>query len=121
VAFQRSRSVLFRNANDDYLRCSKRPDRLADGHSRQHRYPAACQMVGSEWLPSGAAPPSTTDSRLWFPLNKDKLRSSPGNDARLGQYSADLTYGPGFENLDLSIAKAFVIREARRSSSVRRL
>jgi len=75
--------------------------------------PQRCQMVGSMWLPSGATPPSTTDSRLWFPFNKDSFVLPPASTLGLGNTPPTLTYGPGFENLDLSIAKAFVVREGK--------
>ena len=69
--------------------------------------PLRCQMNGDLWLPSGAAPPSTTDSRLWFPFNTASFALPPGSTLGLGNTPPTLTYGPGFENIDMSVYKQF--------------
>ena len=73
--------------------------------------PQRCQMVGDLWLPSGTAPPSTTESKLWYPFNRSSFVLPPSTSLGLGNTPPTLTYGPGFKNIDLSIAKQFPIRE----------
>jgi len=75
--------------------------------------PQRCQMVGNVWLPEGTAPPSTTESRLWYPFNRASFVLPPSTSLGLGNTPPSLTFGPGFENLDLSISKEFRIRESR--------
>ena len=77
--------------------------------------PLRCEMTGSLWLPAGTKPPSTTDSRLWYPFNAASFSLPPGTTLGLGNTPPTLTYGPGFENLDLSIFKQF--RIGKESSS----
>lgn len=75
--------------------------------------PQRCQMVGPLWLPAGATPPSTTESRLWYPFNSASFVLPPATTRGLGTTPPTLTYGPGFENFDLSIFKEFRIMEGR--------
>jgi hypothetical protein len=75
--------------------------------------PQRCQMTGNLWLPSGTAPPSTTDNRLWYPFNPASFSLPPASTLGLGNEPPTLTYGPGFENIDFSLFKEFEIRERK--------
>ena len=69
--------------------------------------PLRCQMNGDLWLASGATPPSTTESRLWYPFRAATFSLPPGSTLGLGNTPPTLTYGPGFESADLSVYKQF--------------
>ena len=75
--------------------------------------PQRCEMVGPLWLPNGAPAPSTTSSRLWFPFNPASFVLPPASTLGLGNTPPTLTYGPGFENMDLSLFKVFRITEGK--------
>jgi hypothetical protein len=77
--------------------------------------PMRCQMGGDLWLPSGTAAPATADPRLWYPLNAASFALPPGATLGFGNTPPTLTYGPGFENIDLAISKQFQLaKEASR-------
>ncbi len=88
-----------------------------------------CQMNGNLWLPSGATPASngsTADPRLWYPFNAGgALSTNPGfvlpsaSSFGIGNTPLTLTYGPGFENWDLSAYKAFRLGKESRSLEFR--
>jgi hypothetical protein len=71
--------------------------------------PLRCEMTGPLWLPGGATPPPTTESRLWYPFNTGSFSLPPGSTLGLGNTPPTLSYGPGFENIDLSLFKQFRI------------
>lgn len=75
--------------------------------------PQRCEMVGNMWLPGGTPAPSTTSSRLWYPFNPASFILPPATTLGLGNEPPTLTYGPGFENIDLSLFKVFTIREGK--------
>jgi hypothetical protein len=75
--------------------------------------PMRCQMLGNLWLPDGTAPPSTTESRLWYPFHAATFVLPPGATLGLGNTPPTLTYGPGFQSIDLAVAKAFRIKEQK--------
>ena len=85
---------------------------MAHRHSEQLGHPQRCQMVGDLWLPSGSTPPPP-------PIAGCGIRStaiasfSPASTLGLGNTPPTLTYGPGFENFDLSVFKQFRISEGR--------
>ena len=74
--------------------------------------PLRCEMQGSLWLPAGTAPPKG-DSQLWYRFNAASFALPPGSTLGLGNTPPTLTYGPGFENIDLSVSKVFRIKESR--------
>jgi len=69
--------------------------------------PFRCQMAGGLWLPSGPAPPSSTDARLWYPFDKDSFVLPPATSRGVGTTPPTLLYGPGVANLDLALGKEF--------------
>ena len=72
--------------------------------------PFRCQMVGALWLAGGATPSSagsTADPRLWFPIDRSSFVLPGARSLGLGNTPPTLTYGPGFENWDLSLYKEF--------------
>ena len=78
--------------------------------------PFRCQTTGSLWLPAGATPSSVgsnADPRLWYPFNRDNFVLPPANSLGIGNTPPTLTYGPGFENWDLSASKAFPLGKER--------
>ena len=84
-----------------------------------------CQMTGDLWLPDGSTPASvgsTADPRLWYPLNAGPgvnnsvagFRLPAANTFGIGNTPPTLFFGPGFENLDLSLYKEFVLGKETR-------
>ena len=67
--------------------------------------PIRCQMTGDVWLPSGAHVPTTTERP--YPFNASSFTLPPGSTLGLGNTPPTLTYGPGFQSLDLSVYKQF--------------
>ena len=88
-----------------------------------------CQMTGNVWLPAGATPASngsTSDPRLWYPLNAGgAVSTNPGfvlpsaSSFGIGNTPLTLFYGPGFENWDLSVHKAFRLGKETRTLEFR--
>ena len=79
--------------------------------------PSRCEMVNPTmaglWLPKGSAPPANADKGLWFPFNANNFVLPPGSTLGLGNTPPTLTYGPGFENIDLGLYKAFRVAEGK--------
>jgi hypothetical protein len=74
--------------------------------------PFRCQMTGGLWLPGGATPASvrsTADPRLWYPFAQSSFVLPPANSLGIGNTPPTLTYGPGFENWDLSLSKEITL------------
>jgi hypothetical protein len=72
--------------------------------------PFRCQMAGDLWLSSGATPASagsTADPRLWYPFARSSFVLPGATSLGIGNTPPTLTYGPGFENWDLSVYKEF--------------
>ncbi len=72
------------------------------------------------WLQSGAQPSSvgsTADPRLWYPFNPGSFVlptiSSTFTRGMIGNEPPILTYGPGVELFNLSLAKEFKVRESQ--------
>ncbi len=80
--------------------------------------PLRCQMTDATtaglWLPPGTAPPSNTESRLWYPVNANNFVLPSGATLGLGNTPPTLTYGPGFENIDMGLSKEFRVAEGKR-------
>ena len=75
--------------------------------------PFRCQMTGSFWLPEGTAHPSNIEQRLWYPYNASSFSLPGATSLGFGNTPPTLTYGPGFQNWDLSLYKAFKIGEGQ--------
>ncbi len=74
--------------------------------------PLRCQMNG-ELFNEGAKAPGVIDQRLYYPLNVASF-SLPGiRSLGFGNTPPTLTYGPGMENLDLSLSKSFKVAERK--------
>ena len=72
--------------------------------------PFRCEMTGPLWLPSGATPGSvgsTASPALWYNFNPASFSLPPVNSLGIGNTPPTLTYGPGVENVDLSVYKQF--------------
>jgi len=72
--------------------------------------PLRCEMTGNLWLPAGAKPSKAGDTRLWYRFNPASFSLPPGSTLGLGNTPPTLTYGPGFENIDLSASKSFRVK-----------
>ncbi len=89
-----------------------------------------CQMNGNMFLPDGATPASVgsvADPRLWYPFNAGLAVNNsaagfqlpgPGSFG-LGNEPLTLTYGPGFENADLSVSKQITLGKESRTLEFR--
>ncbi len=76
--------------------------------------PFRCQMNGDRyWLPADAAPPRTIDRRLWFPFDASVFSLPPATSWGIGNTPPALTYGPGLENVDVSMSKSFRAGEGK--------
>ncbi|HEY3841230.1 MAG TPA: hypothetical protein VGL72_31885, partial [Bryobacteraceae bacterium] len=86
---------------------------------------ARCQMNGNLWLPAGATPASvgsTSDPRLWFPLNAGPTVNNsmaafelpPTNSFGIGNTPLALFLGPGLFNADLSLFKEITLGKETR-------
>jgi hypothetical protein len=72
--------------------------------------PFRCQMNGPVWLPAGTAPSavgSTAVPRLWYPFAASSFSLPGSTSLGIGNTPPTLTYGPGFENFDISMHKDF--------------
>jgi hypothetical protein len=75
--------------------------------------PLRCQMNGDLFLPSGARPATGVDPRLWYPINGAGFTLPSGSTLGLGNTPPTLFWGPGFEDVDLGIYKAFRVGEGK--------
>ena len=75
--------------------------------------PFRCQMSGPLWRTDDGKAPGIIDQRLYYPLNASSF-SLPGiRSLGIGNTPPTLTYGPGVENLDLSLSKSFKVAERK--------
>ena len=78
--------------------------------------PFRCQQTGNLWLSSGATPSSvgsTAPANLWYNFNPASFVLPPVNSLGIGNTPPTLTYGPGVENVDLSLFKQFKVMEGK--------
>ncbi len=78
--------------------------------------PFRCEQTGSLWLSSGATPGSigsTAASNLWYNFNPASFALPPVNSLGIGNAQPTMTYGPGVENVDLSVYKQFRFWEGK--------
>ncbi|HTX38535.1 MAG TPA: carboxypeptidase regulatory-like domain-containing protein [Bryobacteraceae bacterium] len=78
--------------------------------------PFRCEETGNLWLPSGSTPASvgsTAPSGLWYNFNPASFSLPPVNSLGIGNEQPTVTYGPGVENVDLSVFKQFRILEGK--------
>ena len=74
--------------------------------------PMRCQMSGDLYKDDPAAP-AKVDPKLYFPLNAASF-SLPGiRSLGLGNTPPTLDYGPGLQNIDLSINKIYKVMEGK--------
>lgn len=72
--------------------------------------PFRCEMTGNPWLASNATPASvgsTAPTGLWYNLNPAAFSLPPVNSLGIGNEPPTLFYGPGVEDVDLSVFKEF--------------
>ena len=81
-----------------------------------------CEQTGPLFLPPGSNNTTTGasvtaaayDPHLWYAFNTNSFSMPAPSSLGIGNEQPILTYGPGFENLDLSIFKQFRLgRETR--------
>jgi len=78
--------------------------------------PFRCEQTGNLWLGSNATPASvgsTAPSNLWYNFNPASFSLPPANSLGIGNTPPTLTYGPGVENVDLSLYKQFRFWEGK--------
>ncbi len=78
--------------------------------------PFRCEQTGPLWLPSGSTPASvgsTASPSLWYNFNPASFSLPPVNSLGIGNEQPTVTYGPGVENVDLSVFKQFHILEGK--------
>jgi hypothetical protein len=71
-------------------------------------FPFRCQQNGNLWLQSGATPAtvgSKASPALWWPFNPASFSLPSANSFGIGNTPPTLTYGPGFNNTDLTVYK----------------
>ena len=79
--------------------------------------PFRCQETGSLWLGSGATPNSVgsnADPHLWYNFNPASFTLPPATSLGIGNTPPTLTYGPGVEDVDLTLYKDFKIGSEKR-------
>jgi hypothetical protein len=72
--------------------------------------PFRCQQSGPLFLPAGTTPASVgskAPSNLWYPFAVSSFALPPVNSLGIGNAQPTMTYGPGVENIDLSLYKEF--------------
>jgi len=79
-----------------------------------------CNMSGPVFLPAGTAPSvlndnnitnSSFDKSLWYPINASSFSLPPLSTNGFGNAPPVLFWGPGYENEDVSIYKAFTLKK----------
>jgi hypothetical protein len=84
--------------------------------------PFRCQQTGSLWLPSNATPASvgsTAPANLWYNFNPASFSLPSATSLGIGNTPPTLTYGPGVENVDLSLYKDFHVWGEKRIIEVK--
>jgi len=84
--------------------------------------PFRCQQNGPLFLPSGATPASvgsTAPSNLWYNFAASSFALPPVNSLGIGNAQPTMTYGPGVENVDLSVYKEWHILSERNTLQLR--
>ncbi len=78
--------------------------------------PSRCAIAGDAFLPDGSAPSTTnnnaanTDPRLWYPLSAQGFKLAPLSTFGFGNAPQTVFWGPGYENEDVSVYKAFNVK-----------
>ncbi len=78
--------------------------------------PFRCEQTGPLWLPSGTTPGqagSTAPANLWYRFDAASFSLPPVNSLGIGNEQPTVTYGPGVENVDLTVYKQFRILEGK--------
>lgn len=76
--------------------------------------PFRCQMSGNLWLAPGYTVPSTSEPRLYYPLNMPGFTLPSDTSLGIGNTPPTLFYGPGRENIDLTLFKDFRLGKENR-------
>jgi hypothetical protein len=77
--------------------------------------PFRCDLKGNVFLPDGSMPSvangnaANTDPRLWYPVNAASFVLPALSTNGFGNAPPTLFWGPGFENVDISVYKSFKI------------
>ena len=75
--------------------------------------PFRCQMDGGLWRTDDGKATGTIDQRLYYPFNAASFALPGIRSLGFGNTPPTLTYGPGLENVDLSLSKSFKVRERK--------
>ena len=72
-----------------------------------------CQMSGDLFRTDDGKAPGAIDQRLYFPFNAASFALPGIRSLGFGNTPPTLTYGPGLENIDVSLAKQFKVAERK--------
>ena len=75
--------------------------------------PMRCQMNGDLWRTDDGKAPGIIDQRLYYPFNSASFALPAINSLGFGNTPPALTYGPGYENVDLAASKQFRVGERK--------
>jgi hypothetical protein len=82
--------------------------------------PYRCSLSGPVFLPAGSAPSvlndnnitnSSFDKNLWYPINASSVQLPALSTNGFGNAPQVLYWGPGYENEDVSVYKAFQLKK----------
>ena len=82
--------------------------------------PYRCEITGPLFLPAGTGPSVANnntvsspqfDQSLWYPINRASFSLPPLSSNGFGNTPQVLFWGPGYENEDVSVYKAFTLRK----------
>lgn len=79
--------------------------------------PYRCSITGDVFLPAGSVPTTAngnaanTDPSLWYPINSASFKLPGLSTYGFGNAPPTLFWGPGYENEDVSVYKAFTLKK----------
>ncbi len=75
--------------------------------------PMRCQMNGDLFRTDDGKAPGAIDQRLYYPFNSASFALPGIRSLGFGNTPPTLTYGPGLENIDVSLSKQFKVAERK--------
>ena len=117
------------SGNPDSVSCSVSSGTPAGAFSGQDGVgsgvPFRCAIAGDAFLPAGTGPSvangnaANTDPRLWYPLSATGFKLPGLSTFGFGNAPQTLFWGPGYENEDVSVYKAFTLHNESRQFIIR--
>ena len=90
--------------------------------------PFRCNLTGPVFLPAGTAPSAANnnavsspsfDQKLWYPINAASFALPALSSNGFGNAPPTLYWGPGYENEDVSVYKAFHFKKENEQFLIR--